>query len=59
LGAGIIVIRLLDFMSQLTTFRVEALTVAERATALADFGRLFLGKLWDVYARDILPSGPI
>lgn len=57
-GAGIIVIELLDFMKQLTTFRVQAPTVSERITALSEFGRLFFGKLWDVYARDILTSGP-
>jgi predicted acylesterase/phospholipase RssA len=58
LGAGIIVIQLLDFMKQLTTFRVQAPTLSERMTALNEFGRLFFGKLWDVYARDVLTSGP-
>jgi predicted acylesterase/phospholipase RssA len=57
-GAGIIVIRMIDFLKQLTTFLVEAPTVAERLGALSEFGRLFFGKLWDVYARDILTSGP-
>jgi predicted acylesterase/phospholipase RssA len=59
LGAGIIVIHMLDFLKQLTTFRVEAPTIAERLTALSEFGSLFFGKLWDVYARDILTSSPI
>jgi predicted acylesterase/phospholipase RssA len=59
LGAGIIIIHLLDFLKQLTSFHVEAPTLAERMTALNEFGRLFLGKLWDVYARDVLTSGPI
>ncbi len=58
-GAGIIRITLPDFMKQLTTFRVEAPTVADRTAALARFGQMFLGKLWDVYARDVLSSGPI
>lgn len=58
LGAGIIIIHMLDFIKQLTTFRVQAPTIAERLTALNEFGRLFLGKLWDVYARDVLTSGP-
>jgi predicted acylesterase/phospholipase RssA len=58
LGAGIIIIHMLDFIKQLTTFRVQAPTVTERLTALNEFGRLFLGKLWDVYARDVLTSGP-
>jgi len=58
-GAGIIVIHMLDFLRQLTTFRVQAPTIPERLTALNEFGRLFFGKLWDVYARDVLTSGPI
>lgn len=58
-AAGIIRIQMLDFLKQLTTFRVEGPTLADRASALARFGRLFLGKLWDVYARDVLSTGPI
>ena len=58
LGAGIIIISLLDFQKQLTTFRVQAPTLPERFTALNEFARLFFGKLWDVYARDVLTSGP-
>jgi predicted acylesterase/phospholipase RssA len=58
-GAGIIIIQMLDFLKQLTTFRTEAPTLAERGGAFAEFGRLFFGKLWDVYARDILTSGPL
>ncbi len=57
-AAGILRIRLLDFLQQLTTFRVEGRTVADRAAALARFGRLFLGDLWDVYATRLLSSGP-
>jgi predicted patatin/cPLA2 family phospholipase len=58
-GSGILRLHQLDFLKQLTTFRVEGPTFADRAAAFARFGRLFLGKLWDVYARDVLPSGPI
>ncbi|SRR5579875_928734 len=57
-GAGIIIINMLDFQRQLTTFRVQAPTMAERLTALNEFARLFFGKLWDVYARDVLTSSP-
>jgi predicted acylesterase/phospholipase RssA len=57
-GAGIIIIQMMDFLRQLTTFRVQAPTMPEQITALNEFGRLFLGKLWDVYARDVLTSGP-
>ena len=56
-AAGIISIHLLDFLHQLTTFRVGG-PVAARPAALSRFGTLFLGKLWDVYARRILPWGP-
>lgn len=59
LAAGIIRISMLDFGKQLTTFRTEGPTVADRASALARFGAFFLGRLWDVYARHVLPVGPI
>jgi predicted acylesterase/phospholipase RssA len=58
-ASGIIVIQLLDFLKQLTTFRTEGPTLHDRAAATARFGRLFMGKLWDVYARDVLTSGPL
>lgn len=57
-AAGIIRIRFGDFLKQLTTFRVEAPTLADRAAALGRFGQLFLGKLWDVYAREIVSVSP-
>jgi predicted patatin/cPLA2 family phospholipase len=57
-AAGIINIHLLDFFRQLTTFRTEGPTPAERASALTRFGTLFLGDLWDVYARRVLSSSP-
>lgn len=58
-AAGILRIHLADFMKQLTTFRAEAPTAAERRTALVRFGRFFLGKLWDVYASHVLSPGPV
>jgi len=57
-GSGIIHIYFFDFMKQLTTFRAEGPTLSDRASAMARFGRLFMGKLWDVYARNVLTSGP-
>jgi hypothetical protein len=53
-ATGILRILMLDFLKQLTTFRTEGPAVADRIAALSKFGRLFLGKLWDVYARDLL-----
>lgn len=58
IAVGIIHIYLQDFLKQLTTFRTEGPTVSDRAAALARFGRLFMGKLWDVYATNVLSSGP-
>jgi hypothetical protein len=57
-ASGIIRIYMLDFLRQLTTFRTEGPTPAERATALSRFGRLFMGDLWNVYARRVLSSSP-
>ena len=59
LATGILKIYLADFLKQLTTFRVEGPTMADRAPAFARFGGLFLGKLWNVYAVHVLPYGPI
>jgi len=57
-AAGIIHIHALDFAKQLTTFRVTGPTLSDRAGAAARFGRLFMGKLWDVYAKNVLTTGP-
>lgn len=57
-GSGIIIIHFFDFLRQLTTFRAEGPTLSDRAAAMARFGALFMGKLWDVYARNILTSSP-
>lgn len=59
IAVGIIHIYLQDFLRQLTTFRATGPTVSDRAAALARFGRLFMGKMWDVYAKEVLTSGPI
>ncbi|MFU8853045.1 hypothetical protein ACNAW0_18960 [Micromonospora sp. SL1-18] len=47
-ASGIVTIHLPDFLRQLTTFRTHG---PQRAHALEQFGRLFLGELWDVYGR--------
>ena len=57
-ASGIIMIQFFDFLKQLTTFRIEGPTLHDQASAMARFGRFFMGKLWDVYARHILTSGP-
>ncbi len=45
-----------DFAHQLTTFRAHGGSFADRARAVEEFGRLFLGKLWRIYGAH-LPSG--
>ena len=45
-GAGVLHILEADFLRQLTTFRTYG---PRRADALTDFGKFFLGQLWDVY----------
>lgn len=50
-AAGIITIHVVDFIQQLTTFRTTGPDLAARAEGMSAFGRLFLGKLWDVYGR--------
>jgi len=57
IARGIIRIGFLDFLQQLTTFRAEGPTLAARAAAMARFGALFLGKLWDVYGGDLVAPG--
>jgi cholesterol oxidase len=51
LAAGILHIHYLDFLKQLTTFRVEGPALPERAAALAEFGQFFLGSLWAVHGQ--------
>lgn len=58
-AAGILRLHLHDFLHQLTTFRVEGGPLQLRASALARFGLLFLGSLWDVYGRRLLSASPI
>ncbi|MEV4351650.1 GMC family oxidoreductase [Actinoplanes sp. NPDC049596] len=45
-AAGVITIHVPDFLRQLTTFKV---TGPRPAQTMAEFGRLFVGELWDVY----------
>ncbi|MGA5192877.1 patatin-like phospholipase family protein [Streptomyces exfoliatus] len=58
-AAGSVRIRPADFVKQLTTFRVEAPTLRGRVTTMGRFGQFFLGKLWDVYAQNVLPWSPL
>ena len=55
---GILRIHMRDFLRQLTTFRTTGPSLMDRSAAMGSFGKLFLGDLWEVYARDILPNSP-
>ena len=55
-AAGIITIYLLDFARQLTTFRTRGGSAGDQLKALVAFGKLFLGKLWDIYGRRVEES---
>ncbi len=58
IASGIIHIYFFDFLKQLTTFHAEADSLADRVAVLTAFGKLFMGKLWEVYAPQILASHP-
>ncbi|WP_369255328.1 patatin-like phospholipase family protein [Geodermatophilus amargosae] len=58
-GAGVLRLTPLDLARQLTTVRAYAPTAGERVEVVRRFGQLFLGKLWDVYAQEVLSSSPI
>jgi cholesterol oxidase len=52
MACGILHILVADFMQQLRTFTVSGTDdPAGKAAALAQFGRMFMGTLWDVFAR--------
>jgi cholesterol oxidase len=55
-AAGVLHILIPDFLHQLTTFRVPGATSAKAGVeALASFGRMFMGSLWDVFVAPRLP----
>lgn len=58
IAEGTLRIRVGDFARQLTTFRAEGPSRRARAAALARFGALFMGGLWDVYGRRYLSPSP-
>jgi len=58
-AAGIVRIGPIEFLKQFATFRAEGPTLADRTSAVARFGTFYFGRLWDVYARRLLSSGPL
>ena len=51
-SSGIIRLHIPDFMQQLTTFEVLGTTNIEaKKDAFVRFGSMFMGTLWDVFAR--------
>lgn len=53
-ASGILRLRPLNFLRQLTTFRATAPTPARQVAAIGRFDVLFLGQLWQVYGRPAL-----
>lgn len=56
---GIVRISPVGFLRQLASMRASAPTLSKRVDVMREFGQFFVGKLWDVYAQDILSSSPI
>lgn len=59
LAAGVVRIHTLDLARQLASVRTHGPDLASRARAVARFGRLFMGKLWDTHGHRIVPFGPV
>jgi cholesterol oxidase len=57
-GSGVLHILPRDFARQLTTFRVRGGSLPGRLRALAEFGRLFAGQLFVVFAWRRRPERP-
>jgi|GEM_PF-6953733 len=59
-ACGIVHVLLPDFLEELTTFRArKGKNPCKNAEAIARFGKVFFGNLWDVYLRQILDYGPV
>jgi predicted acylesterase/phospholipase RssA len=58
IAAGMVKSGVLQDLEQVASIRVDAPTVALRAHALSRFGAFYFGRLWDVYARHVLPVAP-
>ena len=56
--SGTLSIGAVDFLKHLASFRSEAATGGQKAADLKRFGAFYLGRLWDVYARAVLPVAP-
>jgi cholesterol oxidase len=50
-ASGVLYIHVRDFLTQLSSFRVDAPTFVDRSAALCRFGTCFLGSLWEVYGE--------
>jgi hypothetical protein len=57
IAMGVLKSGVLDAIELLASIHVDAPTVAARGHALTRFGAFF-GRLWDVYARHLLPVAP-
>jgi hypothetical protein len=58
IAAGIVKNGVLHDLEQVASIRIDAPTVGARVHALSRFGAFYFGRLWDVYARHVLPVAP-
>ena len=58
IAAGIVKSSVLHDLEQVASIRVDAPTVGARVHAITRFGAFYFGRLWDVYARHVLPVAP-
>ena len=58
LAMGLLRAGTIDFLKHIASFQAEGTTLTGRVEALSRFGAFYLGRLWDVYARNLLPSAP-
>lgn len=52
-ASGKIQIYFHDFLKQMTTFRAKGGGISDKADAMAKFGALFMGKLWEAYGSGL------
>jgi hypothetical protein len=57
-AAGIVRSSWLHDVEKIASIRVDAPGAAAHAHGLARFGAFYFGRLWDVYARRLLPVAP-
>jgi hypothetical protein len=58
LARGTLSIGSFDVIRMIGSMRVDGPRLGDKTAALRDFGAFFIGRLWDVYAKRVLPYAP-